>query len=147
MELKVRSVHLVSVLDSYMFGKSFPLAFTHDGPWRSSKPTLRGPFQLADMFCQVHTVGFVKSIFLSSEVGGSGNATSILLSDNSQWEPSTWRPFNGSCVSYNCFPFFLLIPAPLYPFYIICPAPSSIGACNSYSTETVLPTHLYLFKF
>lgn len=52
-----------------IFSFSLPMMF----PEEVANLQSRGWFQLADMFCWVHPVGFLKSIFLSSAVGGSSN--------------------------------------------------------------------------
>lgn len=134
-----------------MSGENFPLAFTHDVPWRGCKPAAEGIIPASRHALLGSHSGFYSlyPYFCLQKLEDLATLTSILLGDNSQWELSRWPPSKGSCVCYNCFHFHFLIPRPppLYSFLPHPPGPFKKEACNSHSTEAVPPAHVHLFKF
>lgn len=110
-----------------MSGENFPLAFTHDVPWRGCKPAAEGVIPASRHALLGSHSGFylLYPYFCLQKLEDLATLTSILLGDNSQWELTRWPPSKGSCVCYNCFHFHFLIPRPppLYSFYLIRLAP------------------------
>lgn len=115
-----------------MFDKNFPLAFVHDVPQRGCKPVIEGAIHLHryaflgsnSAFC------FLNQHFSLENLEDLETLISPLHGDNSQWELSSWPPFNGSCVSYSYFSCIFFYQPPLF-IYIICLSSLGTGLCKS----------------
>lgn len=96
-----------------MFSKNFPLAFARDVPWGVCKAEIEGAIPLSrHAFLGSHSgFCFLNSYFFLEKLENLATLISTLQSDNSQWEQSSWLPFNGSCVCYSCFHFYFPISA------------------------------------